>query len=192
MSSYAMDDEIDLNDVNIEIGDLSDQETSDVMEPARKVRFEIKKAEVRTQKEDNKAPLSDSNQWTIKRLSLQAKVGEDGVDQAGKSAGRVLFPDFVLAFNLEAFPERFGSEWWTKKARGPAKELFAALGFDVKALPKIDADFIAELAGRSFIADIQTEKVQEKTDEINPKTGKPAYRDTGEIRNKLGNFRAAE
>ncbi len=180
------DDDIDINSP-VEIGSLDDQETSDVIDPARKVRFEIKKAEVRTQREDNK---DSSSPWKVKRLSLQAKITEDGVNGDGAQAGRVLFPELIIAFNQAEFAEQYASEWWQKKARGPAKEFFLALGFDVKALPKIDKEFLDGLTGRDFIADIQVEKVQEKTDEKNDK-GKFIYKDTGEVRNKLGNYRAA-
>lgn len=105
--------------------------------------------------------------------------------------GRVLFPDFLLAFNTEGdYSERTNSEWWTKKARGPAKDLLAALGYDPNEPPRINKDFLDSLIDMEFIADITHEKVQEKTDDINPKTGKNVYKDTGEFRNKLTNFRA--
>lgn len=188
MSSYAQaEEDIDINeDVDLEIGSLKDQESDDLIDKARKVRFSIKKAEVRTGYQDN----DKHKPWNTKRLAIQAKIGEDGIDGNGGSAGRVLFPDFLLAFNTEGdFAERKDSEWWQKKARGPAKELLAALGFDPADPPRINKDFLDSLIDMEFIADIQHEKVQEKTDEKNEK-GKFIYKDTGEFRNKLANFRA--
>lgn len=183
-TAYQMDeDDVDVNEPVV-MDDLSDQETSDVLEPAKKVVFEIKKAEVRKQYED---PKDKTSTWMVTRLNLQAKVGENGTDGEGKYAGRVLFPEFIIAFNKE---EKKG-EWWEKKARGPAKELFLALGFDLKAMPAIDADFLSSLEGRFFMADILQRKVQEKTDQVNDK-GKAIYKDTGEYRNELANIRAAD
>lgn len=186
MSSYAKaeDDDVDLNDLDLDIGSLADQETTDVLDPAPKVRFEIKKAEVRKQYED---PQDKTSKVLVTRLSLQAKVSEDGTNHEGANAGRVLFPEFILAFDKETKT----GDWWEKKARGPMKELLVALGYDPAAPPRIDRDFIDGLAGREFIADIKKRKVQEKTDEINPKTGKNVYKDTGDFQNELGNFRAA-
>ena len=187
MSSYAQaEDDVDINDdVDLEIGSLKDQESDDLIDKARKVRFAIKKAEVRTQYDEGKK----ENPWTVKRLALQAKISEDGIDGNGGSAGRVLFPDFILAFNSKDFEDRFAGEWWQKKARGPAKDFLAALGFDPAEPPRINKDFLDSLIDMEFIADIQHEKVQEKTDEKNEK-GKFIYKDTGEFRNKLANFRA--
>lgn len=184
MSSYAAEDEVDLNDdVDLDIGSLKEQESDNLIDKARKVRFEIKKAEIRTNYDDK----DDKSNW-VKRLSLQTKIGEDGIDGQGGSAGRMMFPDFVVAFTSESGLR--DSEWWQKKARGPAKDFLAALGFDPAAPPRINKDFLDSLIGMEYFADIQHEKVQEKTDEINPKTRKPVYKDTGEFRNKQANFRA--
>lgn len=186
-TAYSLDDESDI-DINepIDIGDLSDQETSDVMDPARKVRWEIKKAEIRTNY-DNK---DDKSAGHVKRLSLQVAVGPDGTDQAGLNANRRVFMDYVVAFTSDGSVRT--SEWWQKKARGPAKELFTALQFDLKAMPAIDAEFLSSLEGREFIADLTKREQQDKTDEINPKTGKNIWKKNGEYRNELANHRAAE
>lgn len=186
MSSYAAEEEesgIDLNDdVDLEIGSLATQESSNLVDKARKVRFEIKKAEVRTQYDDK----SDKSNW-VKRLAVQAKISEDGIDGNGNSAGRVLFPDFILAFTSETGLR--DSEWWQKKARGPAKDFLASLGFDPATPPRINKDFLDSLIGMGFVADITQKEQQDKTDEINPKTGKAVYKNNGEFRNELMNFR---
>lgn len=188
-TSFAMDDDIDVNDPVI-MDDISDQETSDVMERAPRVRWEIKKAEIRTQRLDNKAAASEDNPWTIKRLSLQVAVGPDGTDNEGANANRRVFQDYIIAFNKDA-DAKFLGDWWQKKARGPAKELFTALEFDLKAMPAIDGEFLQALQGREFIADLLKKEQEERTDQINEKTGKPLYRKTGEFRNELANHRVA-
>lgn len=189
MSSYstAEESEVDLNDdVDLDIGSLKEQESSDLIDKARKVRFEIKKAEVRTSYQDGKK----ENPWNTKNLSIQAKIGEDGIDGNGGSAGRVLFPDFMIAFSTEGdYSERTSSDWWQKKARGPAKDFLAALGFDPASPPRINKDFLDSLIGMEFIADITQKEREEKTDQKNDK-GKFVYKKTGEFRNELTNFRA--
>lgn len=184
MSSYAQDEEtVDINDdEDLDIGSLKEQESSNLVDKARKVRFEIKKAEVRTQYDDK----SDKSNW-VKRLSIQAKISEDGIDGNGNSAGRVLFPDFIIAFTSESGLR--DGEWWQKKARGPAKDFLASLGFDPAAPPRINKDFLDSLIGMEFVADITQKEQQDKTDEINPKTGKNVYKANGEFRNELLNFR---
>lgn len=180
-TSFAMDDEVDVNEPVL-MDDLSDQETSDVMDRASKVRWEIKDAKVRTRYDDE----NDKSKF-VKRLSLQVAVGPDGTDQAGANANRRVFMDYIIAFTTDTGVR--DSEWWTKKARGPAKELFTALQFDLKNMPPIDAEFLDGLKGREFIADLLKKEQQDKTDEINPKTGKPVYKNNGEFRNELANHR---
>lgn len=187
MSSYAMqeeDDDLDINDLNISVGDLSNQESSDVLDPARKVPFTIKKVTVRKQYED---PQDKHSKVLVTRLAIQSKIGEAGTNGEGANAGRILFPEFIIAFDKESKT----GEWWEKKARAPFKELLVALGYDPAAPPTIDREFIDGLIDRDYLADIKVRKVQEKTDEINPKTGKNVYKDTGEFQNELGNYRPA-
>ena len=179
-TSFAMEEEADINEPVL-MDDLSDQESSDVMERAPKVRWEIKKAEVRT-RYDNEGDKSNY----VKRLSLQVAVGPDGTDGAGLNANRRVFMDYIIAFT--SGDGLRDSDWWKKRARGPAKELFTALQFDLKNLPTIDADFLSDLQGREFIADLVKKEQEEKTDQFNEK-GKPVYRKTGEYRNELANHR---
>lgn len=190
-TGYSMEDDSDV-DINspVVMESLEDQETTDLLDKARKVHFEIKKATVRTQHID---PQNKSSEWIFKRLSLQVAVGSEGVDGEGASANRRLFPEFLLAFNREATQDLydFDSEWYKKKARGPAKELFAALGFSLNPPPAVDHDFLEALAGREFIADITVKSVDKKTDKKNDK-GKWIYEPTGDYRNELANFRSAE
>lgn len=182
-TAYSMEDDVDLNEPVV-MDDLSDQETTDVLDPARKVTFEIKKATVRTRHDVD----GDKSSPYVKRLALQVAVGADGTDGEGANANRRLFPEYIIAFTGGDGVRE--SEWWKKKARGPAKELFTALQFDLKDMPPIDQEFLEGLVGREFIADIKRTPIQKKTDEINPKTGKNVYKDTGDFQNELANHRA--
>lgn len=182
-AQYAKeDDDVDINEP-IAMDDLSDQETRDVIDPVSKVPFTIKKASIRKQYADQN---DKSGTPEVTRLVIDAAVDSDGVDGDGKYAGKHLFAELILTFNKETHT----SDWWLKKSRGPTKQFFSALGFDVAALPAIDAEFLSDLAGRSFVADIRKRPIQEKTSEVNEK-GKAVYRDTGDFANELSNFRAA-
>lgn len=191
-TAYAVDSDSDGPDINspVLVGDLSDQETSEVLDPASRVPFIIKKASVRTQAADAKQAVSDSNPWAVKRLVIDAAIGPEGIDGDGKYANKHLFPELILTFNNADLPERFASEWWQKRSRGPTKQFLVALGYDVANLPAIDADFLMELGGKEFVADIRKRPIQEKTDETNDQ-GKAIYRDTGDFKNELSNFRAS-
>lgn len=179
-TQYAREDEdVDLNEPLV-MDDLSNQEVSDVMDPFRKVPFVIKKAQVRRQKDDD-------GTVQVTRLSIDAAIGADGVDGEGKYANKHLFTDLVLSFNKETHT----GEWWEKRSRGPTKQFFMALGYDPAALPRIDQEFLDELGGKEFVADILRKPIQQKTEELNDK-GKNIYRDTGEFKNELSNYRKAE
>jgi hypothetical protein len=181
-TAYSMEDDIDLNEP-IQMDDISTQETSDVLEPARRVRFEIKTAKIRTRYDDE----NDKSGGYVKRLVLQVAIGPDGVDNEGGSANRRLFPEYVIAFSSGDGVR--DSEWWKKKARGPVKELFAALGIELNPPPPIDQDFLDGLVSREFVADIIKREIERKTDRVNEK-GKTVYEKTGEFANELRNHRS--
>lgn len=181
-AAYSMEDDVDINEPVV-MDDLSDQETRDVIDPASKVPFTIKKASIRKQYAD---PQDKTSTVEVTRLVIDAAIDPEGIGEEGKYAGKHLFSELILTFNKETHT----GDWWLKRSRGPTKQFFAALGFDPAALPKIDSDFLGELVGRSFIADIRKRPIQEKTSEVNDK-GKAIYRDTGDFANELQNFRAA-
>lgn len=181
-AQYAMDDDVDINEPVV-MDDLSDQETRDVIDPASKVPFTIKKASIRKQYAD---PQDKNSTVEVTRLVIDAAIDSEGVDQEGKYAGKHLFSELILTFNKETHT----GDWWLKRSRGPTKQFFAALGFDPAALPAINSEFLSDLVGRQFIADIRKRPIQEKTSEVNDK-GKAVYRDTGDFANELQNFRAA-
>lgn len=191
-TAFSMNDDLDINEV-VEFGDeLADQSTSDVMESARRVPFKIAKASVRRQLEDNKQKEGDNNNWLVKWLRLDVVITDSGIDGEGAYSGKHLFPELRLAFNNADFPERYlenpdqkKATWWRKNARGPVAELFKALGFDVKAMPPVDADFIAGLVGMEFVADIRKKPRQQRGEDNK-------YHDVeGEFENELQNFRSA-
>lgn len=184
-TGYAQADDTDSVDINdpVVMDDLSGQEVSDVLEPARKVPFIIKKASIRKQYAD---PNDKSGPADVTRLVIDAAIGADGVDTEGKFANKHLFAELILTFNKEVKT----GEWWEKRSRGPTKQFFQALGYDVSALPTIDAEFLSDLGGKEFIADIMRKPIQQKTDQVNDK-GKAVYESTGEFRNELANFRSA-
>lgn len=169
---FDVEDEVD-------VGDLSDQQGG-VLDPAPRVHFSIKKASVRTQREDMK---DSSSPWTVKRLSVEAQVGAEGIDGEGKYANKVLFPEFVLTFNSSDFPEKFKSDWWQREARYPTKQFLKALGEDITSI-RINDDFLVGLQTREFIADIKRVEIKQKNSE-----GK--YIATGDYKNELTNYRAA-
>lgn len=182
-TAYAKDDDVDLNESPIQMDDLSDQQVSDVIDPARKVPFVIKKASVRKQYADQNAKSGTPD---VVRLVIDAAINADGVDTEGKYANKHLFTELILTFNKEVKT----GEWWEKRSRGPTKQFFQALGYSPSSLPTIDADFLQELGGKEFIADILRKPIQEKTDEINDR-GKNVYVNSGEYKNELANFRSA-
>jgi hypothetical protein len=175
MSTYHSDDDIpfDVTD-EIEVDDLSDQEGNDVIEPASRVGFVIKKAELRIAKD------KENDNWFVKRLSLQVAIGPLGTDGEGKNANRRVFPEFILAFNAADYPDKFSKPWWEKQSRFPTKALFSALDIPLKGT-KINDDFLVSLQGREFVADITKKAKEERVD------GK--YVKTGEFDNELKNFR---
>lgn len=192
MSEYVKEDEeVNINEP-IVLGDLSDQELTDVMEPHSKVPFIIKKASVRKRYLDNKKAPSEDNPWSETLLVVESAIGPEGVDGEGKYKNKRMFPELPLAFSIEGpFKERAKSDWWMKKRRAPTVEFFIALGYTPDKLPNIDTELLKEiLPGREYVADIKKNAVQAKTGEKDDK-GKDVYKDTGDFRNELGNFRKA-
>jgi hypothetical protein len=180
--AYAMDDDVDINEP-ITMDSVADQETTDVIEPVSKVPFVIKKASIRKQYADAN---DKSSSVEVTRLVIDAAIGADGVDTEGKYANKHLFSELILTFNKETHT----GDWWLKKSRGPTKQFLQALGYDPAQPPTIDAEFLSELGGKEFVADIRKRPIQQKTDQINEK-GKAVYESTGDFKNELANFRAA-
>lgn len=161
----------------VSVGDLSDQQGG-VMEAVAKVPFTIRKASVRTQED------KDSKVWTVKRLSVEAAIGPLGVDGEGKFANKVLFPEFVLTMNSTDFPDKFASSWWQKEARFPLKQFLKALGRDITSV-RVNDEFLIGLQNEEFVADIKRVEIKTKGDD-----GK--YHPSGDYKNELSNFRAAQ
>lgn len=169
----------DLDNLNteeevVEVGDLSDQQGG-VIDPAPRVGFVIRKAEIRTQKDE------ESGSWRVKKLAVQNAVGPLGVDGEGKYAGKIFFTELVLTMNTAEFPDDYKSDWWKKEARFDTKQFLQALGEDIGSV-RITRDFVESLKDREIVADIQRKERRRKGDD-----GK--YHGTGEFENLLKNFR---
>lgn len=175
---YNEDDEVgfDVTD-EIEVGDLSDQQGG-VMEPCSRVPFSIRKASVITV--DDK----ESKLWLTKKLKIEAQITSDGVDGEGKYKNKVMFAELLLAFNAQDFPEKFAKPWWKTEARFPTKQFLKAIGVDVTNV-RVNDDFLLNLAGQEFMADIKKSAIQQK----NSETGK--WDNTGDYKNELGNYRSS-
>jgi hypothetical protein len=182
MSSHVDDDadEVPFDVIEpIEVGDLSSQQGG-VLEAASKVSFTIRKIKVRTLRDKE-----NDNTWQVHRLVVESAIGPLGVNSEGKFAGKVFFPEFIINFNEETYPEKYSSDWWQNEARFPTRQFFEAMGYPADKPPRIDDKLAVALQGREYIADITRSEKRMK----NPTTGK--YEGTGDYENVLKNFRKA-
>ena len=164
----------------VDIGDLSTQTGNDVIDPAKKVRFEIRKMSVRTYQKDGETD------WRKKFLSVDFVVTSDGIDGEGKYANKHFFQDLLLVANTPAFPE-LDTEHYRTKARFDTKLFLKALGFDPSKPPKINDDFLTDCTGRELYGDITRREIQTAPAEQGGK-----WIGTGEFKNEIRNFRAVE
>lgn len=164
----------------VDVGDLSTQQGSDVIDPQKQVRFEIRKASVRDYTK------RDETEWRKKFLALDLVVTSDGVDGEGKYANKHFFTDLLLVANTTSFPE-LDTDHYKTKARFDFKTFLKAMGFDPAKPPRINDDFLTGLVERNVIADIQKKEIQNPPSEQGGK-----WIGTGEYKNEVRNFRAAE
>lgn len=164
----------------VDVGDLSAQQGMDVIDPYRKVRFEIRRASVRPYQKDGEAS------WRKKFLALDIAVTSDGVDSEGKYANKHFFPDLLLVANTQDYPE-LDTEHYKTKARFDTKVFLKALGYDPAKPPKINDSFLVDLAGREVYADITRREIQQP-----PGEGETKWKGTGEYRNEIKNWRSVE
>lgn len=163
-----------------ETGDLSTQVGGDVIDGAKSVRFKVENVEPSVNKDGN-------GQMLTARLNVRASVGPLGVDGQGRYAGKNLFADLMTWYNESTYT----SEWWKRQARFPYKSFLKALGYDIASPPKVSDEFIVSLKGREFIADVRKVPQRVDTGEVNSE-GKKIYKETGDFRNELQNFKKAE
>lgn len=173
------DDGFDITE-ELEVGDLSTQTGNDVIDPASKVRFEVRRASVRPYQKQ------DEDTWRKKFLSLDLVVTSDGVNGEGKYANKHFFQDELLVANVDAFPE-LNTDHYKQKARFGLKTFLKAMGYDPAAPPRINDDFLTEITGREVIADITRREIQTAPTEPGGK-----WIGTGEFKNEVRNYRAAE
>lgn len=163
-----------------ETGDLSSQTGGDVIDPAKSVRFKIENVEPRVHKNDSGAMLTA-------KLNVRASVSPLGIDGSGKYAGKNFFQELLTWLNEDFYT----SDWWKKQARFPYRSFLKSLGFDIANPPKVSDEFLTLLKGREFIADIKKSPISVATGEVN-ESGKKIYRETGDFKNELVNFKAVK
>lgn len=163
-----------------ETGDLSTQTGGDVIDPAKGIRFKIENVEPRVDKDEQGTKMRA-------KLNVRSSVGPLGVDSNGKYAGKNFFAELLTWYNSDVYT----SDWWKKQARFPYKSFLKALGFDPADPPKISDEFLISLKGREFIADIRKVSIRVDSGEVN-QAGKKIYKETGDFKNDLTNFKMVE
>ena len=163
----------------VEVGDVSTQSGGDAIDPAKRRRFEIRKMSVRTYQAETESS------WRKKFLALDLVLTE-GVNDEGKYKGKHFFQDELLVANTQDFPE-LDTENYRTQGRFGIKSLFKALGYDPAKPPKINDEFITENTGKEVIADITRREIQTRPSEPGGK-----WVGTGEYKNEIKNYRAAE
>lgn len=163
----------------VDVGDLSTQQGNDVIDPAKKVRFEIRKVSVRPYLK------TGETEWRKKFLALDLVI-VDGVNEEGKYKGKHMFQDLLLVANTSHYPE-LDTENYRTKGRFEMKVFLKAMGYDPAKPPKINDDFLVSLNGREVFADITRREIQNPPGEQGGK-----WIGTGEFRNEVKNFRAVE
>lgn len=171
-SGFDVTDEVD-------VGDLSTQQGNDVIDPAKKVRFEIRKVSVRPYLK------TGETEWRKKFLALDLVI-VDGVNEEGKYKGKHMFQDLLLVANTSHYPE-LDTENYRTKGRFEMKVFLKAMGYDPAKPPKINDDFLVGLTGREVYGDITRREIQNPPGEQGGK-----WIGTGEFRNEVKNFRAVE
>lgn len=203
-TEYNLEDNegFNVDDTEIEISreEAVEQEKSDAIPPGKAVLFHIRKALIRKQLVDNKKSEAPDNPCMVTKVVLHCQVGPGGVDSANTGAGRMVFPEFPVSFDLELLKEQakkngyqFNEQTWKKEKRYPWIELMCALGqFDPKDStskpPKINESFLLWLytsnegQGQAFLADVLKRAIRVKSGN--------EWVDSGDFKNELKNFKA--
>lgn len=161
----------------VDVGDLSAQTGNDVIDPYKKVRFEIRKATVRPYQ------AKGEDGWRKKFLALDLAVCSEGVDGEGKYANKHFFQDLLLVANTTDYPE-LDTDNYRTKARFDTKVFLKAMGFDPAKPPKINDDFLTELSGREVFGDIQRREMRAQSEGV--------WKGTGEFKNEVRNFKSVD
>jgi len=169
--------------VDFDIGDVSDQIGSDLIDPVRNVQFTIKDVKV----DEVKDKLND--EVLLRKINPTLVIGPLGTDGEGRLANKHLFPSILAWHN----PERYTSDWWKKQARYPLKQFLSAVGVDPASPPKINDDFISSLKGKEIVGDIRVEDMQRRaTDEELESNPKKKWVPTGDKKNNVVNFKSVQ
>ncbi len=176
----------------IEIGDLTGVKADTFTVPATKnVLMSVNKPSVRRilQQMGKDAPgESETNPCIKKLLSFESRI-VDGIGDEGKFKNKPIFTDVVVW--VDTSHEYYQAEKYQKETKpylNDLKELMGALGYDLSAPPKINDEFLAEIQGRQFIANITAPQIRvpEKQED-----GTTKWITTDERKNVLKGFRAA-
>lgn len=178
MSSTAIDFDndngFDITD-EVDVGDLSAQTGNDVIDPYKRVRFELRKLSVRPYQG------KDDASWRRKFLSLDLVVSSEGVDGEGKYANKHLFQDLLLVANTADYPD-MDTDYYKTKARFDTKVFLKAMGYDPAKPPRINDDLLIELTGKEVFGDITRKEQRQQVEGV--------WKGTGEFRNEVRNFKA--
>jgi hypothetical protein len=182
------DEGFDVND-EVEVTDLDDQvSSSDAIDNVKGVQMRIRRASINTTEFEEEP--------ACKSLHVECEITEAGVDNEGRYAGKVFFPEFILWFDLDRLKslhaeaiasgkkkkdKAFNERWWTREAKYPIKQFGLACGIiemqeggKLSPFPRVNDDFLESLKGVEFVSDI--------------KKVKDTYRGDGFFKNELANY----
>lgn len=170
------DDEAPFMVNDYELDDLSGQTGGDVIDAAQGVRMSVhKKTCVRLSKDKG-----------VIKLNLGGVIGPLGTDANGKYAGKVMWYELIAGFTVEGKESgKYASDWWQKTARFPFKTFIKAMGFDEKTPPRLNDEFLQNIAGKEFVCNILKKEIRMKGED-------GVYAGTGEMRNELSGIKRAE
>lgn len=148
----------------IDTGDLSGVKAESwVMEPVKGVLFTIQKPSIRrilNQMGKDAPSESESNPCIAKRFTCHARLTE-GVDEQGTYKNKVLFPEIIVWVDLtHEFYQKDRYQKETKPYLAEWKAFIEALGYEPTSAPKINDEFLTQLEGRQFRADITAPKIR--------------------------------
>lgn len=126
------------------VGDLTEvKEEKQLVPPAKKVKLQIKKAEIQTSKDN-------AYRW----LNLQLQI-VDGIDTTGGYKGKVVFGKVCFYADMAKYGEK--AFFQKKQHLIGLKQLLEAVSADLASV-KIGDEFLQSLTGKQILADISQTK----------------------------------
>lgn len=155
----------------VEGEDLSAQTGQELLDAAKKVQFSVKEAKLqKVEDKDTKAIL-------MKKLNVQAKIGALGVNGEGRYAGKVMFLELIVWFDID----RYTSDWWKNQARFPYKSYLQATEQPICPSPTINDEWLEAQKDKEFTGDIKIVPIRAKVN--------GEYVDTGDKKNEVVNLK---